>query len=257
MAATPSYALRGPVGVVIAHPDDESMFFAPTLTTLERRGRRAAVLCLSSGDFYGLGQTRKRELVKACGVLGVEEDDVVVIEHPKLQDGSTEAWPADVVSSHVHDFVQKFGIQTILTFDEGGVSGHSDHTAVNRGVSLFLRTRDVTRHTASIAGGSGSSSSSSSSSNTLDAFALVTTGMLRKYSGMLDMPWSLATSYGPPLGAFFSSCSARIAWAAMAAHHSQFVWYRRLFVIFSRYAYVNTFIRMHVPPPPLLPPPHR
>lgn len=27
----------------------------------------------SSGDFYGLGQTRKRELVKACGVLGVEE----------------------------------------------------------------------------------------------------------------------------------------------------------------------------------------
>lgn len=27
----------------------------------------------STGDFYGLGQTRKRELVKACGVLGVEE----------------------------------------------------------------------------------------------------------------------------------------------------------------------------------------
>ncbi|CAB1097639.1 unnamed protein product [Ectocarpus sp. CCAP 1310/34] len=253
MAATPSYALRGPVGVVIAHPDDESMFFAPTLTTLERRGQRAAVLCLSSGDFYGLGQTRKRELVKACGVLGVEEDDVVIIEHPKLQDGSTEAWPADVVSSHVHDFVQKFGIQTILTFDEGGISGHSDHTAVNRGVALFLRTRAVTRHTASIAGGSGSSSISA-----LDAFALVTTGMLRKYSGMLDMPWSLATSYRPPLGAFFSSCSARIAWAAMAAHHSQFVWYRRLFVIFSRYAYVNTFTRMHVPPPPSPPPPlHR
>lgn len=48
-AATPSYAWRGPVGVVIAHPDDESMFFAPTLTALKRRGQRAAVLCLSSG----------------------------------------------------------------------------------------------------------------------------------------------------------------------------------------------------------------
>ncbi len=47
--ATPSYSLRGPVGVVIAHPDDESMFFTPTLLALQRRGQRAAVLCLSSG----------------------------------------------------------------------------------------------------------------------------------------------------------------------------------------------------------------
>lgn len=51
MAATPSYALRGPVGVVIAHPDDESMFFAPALTTLQRRGERAFVLCLSTGEY--------------------------------------------------------------------------------------------------------------------------------------------------------------------------------------------------------------
>eukprot|EP00752_Nemacystus_decipiens_P014157 g12589.t1 len=234
-AATPSYAWQGPVGVVIAHPDDESMFYAPTLTALERRGLRAAVLCLSSGDFYGLGQTRKRELVKACGVLGVKEGDIVVIEHPALQDGSTEAWPADTVASFVRDFVLKFGIKTILTFDKGGVSGHPDHVAVNRGVALMLQTRGTANR-----GGNG----------TLDAFELVTTGMLRKYSGVLDMPWSLATTYGPPLGASFLSFSARIAWAAMAAHHSQFVWYRRLFVIFSRYAYVNTFKRMQVPPPP-------
>lgn len=49
MAATPSYTLRGPVGIVIAHPDDESMFFAPALTALERDGERAVVLSLSSG----------------------------------------------------------------------------------------------------------------------------------------------------------------------------------------------------------------
>lgn len=49
MAPTPSYELRGPVGVVIAHPDDESMFFAPALTAMKRRGQRAFVLCLSSG----------------------------------------------------------------------------------------------------------------------------------------------------------------------------------------------------------------
>lgn len=133
----------------------------------------------------------------------------------------------------------------VLTFDQGGVSGHSDHVAVNRGVALMLRTRSTANKA-----GKGGSSDSGSGRSALDAFELVTTGMLRKYSGVLDMPWSLATSYGPPLGAFFSSFSARIVWTAMAAHHSQFVWYRRLFVIFSRYAYVNTFKRMQVPPPP-------
>mmetsp|Transcript_32832 Transcript_32832/g.79503 ORF Transcript_32832/g.79503 Transcript_32832/m.79503 type:complete len:123 (+) Transcript_32832:98-466(+) len=29
-------------------------------------------------------------------------------------------------------------------------------------------------------------------------------------------------------------------WKAMATHHSQFVWYRRLFVVFSCFTYVNT-----------------
>ena len=31
----------------------------------------------------------------------------------------------------------------------------------------------------------------------------------------------------------------RLVWNAMAAHHSQFVWYRRLSVLFSRYTYIN------------------
>lgn len=34
------------------------------------------------------------------------------------------------------------------------------------------------------------------------------------------------------------------AWQAMAIHHSQFVWYRKLFVIFSRYAYMNTLFKL-------------
>jgi hypothetical protein len=30
-----------------------------------------------------------------------------------------------------------------------------------------------------------------------------------------------------------------LVWRAMKAHYSQFVWYRKLFVMFSRYSYVN------------------
>lgn len=48
----PSFSLRAPVGVVIAHPDDESMFFAPALSSLARRKNRVMILCLSSGMFH-------------------------------------------------------------------------------------------------------------------------------------------------------------------------------------------------------------
>ncbi len=37
----------------------------------------------------------------------------MIVEHPLLQDGSAEPWPADTVASHVLDFVQNFGIQTV------------------------------------------------------------------------------------------------------------------------------------------------
>lgn len=35
---------------VTAHPDDESMFFAPTAIDLVQRGLQAALLCLSTGS---------------------------------------------------------------------------------------------------------------------------------------------------------------------------------------------------------------
>jgi len=42
----------GRVMFVTAHPDDECMFFAPTILTLTRSGQYDVfLLCLSSGDF--------------------------------------------------------------------------------------------------------------------------------------------------------------------------------------------------------------
>lgn len=41
--------------IVTAHPDDECMFFGPTLCHLADRNIQAKVLCLSKGNFYGKG----------------------------------------------------------------------------------------------------------------------------------------------------------------------------------------------------------
>ena len=71
--------------LLIAHPDDEAMFFAPTLLALTRpeTGNHVKILCLSTGNADGLGETRKKELVKSGMTLGLrDEDDVFVVDNP-------------------------------------------------------------------------------------------------------------------------------------------------------------------------------
>lgn len=46
---------------VIAHPDDEAMFFVPSIVNL-RQNNRLYLLCLSTGNFAGLGRIREKEL---------------------------------------------------------------------------------------------------------------------------------------------------------------------------------------------------
>lgn len=66
--------------LVIAHPDDECMFFTPTLTG--RLAPRVSVLCLSSGNADNLGSTRKLELVHSCAHFGIPPSNVDIIDHP-------------------------------------------------------------------------------------------------------------------------------------------------------------------------------
>ena len=68
--------------ILTAHPDDESMFFAPTIRALINGGWDVRGLCLSNGNAEGLGRTREGELRDAWEVLGVEGDKVEVLDQP-------------------------------------------------------------------------------------------------------------------------------------------------------------------------------
>jgi N-acetylglucosaminylphosphatidylinositol deacetylase len=52
------------------------------------------------------------------------------------------------------------------------------------------------------------------------------------------------THHGGAVVISYRMLQPSLNWKAMAAHHSQFVWYRRLFVVFSIYTYVNRLRRM-------------
>ena len=83
-AMKPAFVAKN-ILMVTAHPDDEAMFFAPTMLALTRpdSGNHVKILCLSTGNADGLGETRRRELVKSGLMLGLRhEDDVFVLDSP-------------------------------------------------------------------------------------------------------------------------------------------------------------------------------
>ncbi|OQU94194.1 hypothetical protein CLAIMM_00588 [Cladophialophora immunda] len=87
--------------LLIAHPDDESMFFSPALQALTHPSlqNHLKVLCMSTGDSEGLGATRGQELEKAALTLGLRrKEDVFVLDDERFRDGMKEEWKAEDIA---------------------------------------------------------------------------------------------------------------------------------------------------------------
>ena len=211
--------MRGNALLVIAHPDDECMFFAPIILSFlkQRRGReKLLVLCLSNGDFGRQdGQKRQAELFQATQALGLGAADVTVIDSGHLKDNSD--WNEDLIANIVHQHCIKNAVKTVITFDEFGVSGHKNHVSIFHAVK---RVPDIT------------------------LFALETVSLFRKYTSLLDLPLTLVSNHMLPCKPWTELLSFEersIAIRALYRHQSQMVWFRVLYSIFSRYLFLNTF----------------
>jgi N-acetylglucosaminylphosphatidylinositol deacetylase len=78
--------------LLTAHPDDETFFFGPTLTSLIPSSKsnvsgpvtltfpQVYSLCLSVGNADGLGDIRRRELGDSFDILGVAEDQRWILD---------------------------------------------------------------------------------------------------------------------------------------------------------------------------------
>ncbi|KAI9783842.1 MAG: N-acetylglucosaminyl-phosphatidylinositol de-N-acetylase [Candelina submexicana] len=237
--------------LLIAHPDDEAMFFAPTVLALTRPklGNHVKILCLSSGDADGLGETRKKELVKSGILLGLRrEEDVFVIEDPAFPDSMTTPWDASKISTLLTSIfapnILKSSSQTaptasidiLITFDRHGISSHPNHTSLRLGALEFLKSI-MQRH--------------SGWQSPVTLYTLTSTNVLRKYMSILDAPLTMlhcvsrktrAREGRDPSQLFFVSCieAYRTAQKAMtSAHKSQMRWFRWGWIGASRYMIVN------------------
>ncbi|KAK6069586.1 N-acetylglucosaminylphosphatidylinositol deacetylase [Seiridium cupressi] len=247
--------------LLIAHPDDEAMFFSPTVLALTRpeTGNHVKILCLSTGNADGLGETRKRELVKSAMLLGLrQEDDVFVVDDPNFPDSMTTPWDPQKISSLLSSAFAPYllrpnspssanpaaSIDVLVTFDAHGISSHPNHISLHHGAKRFLA--------ALTAGKPGFSSP-------VDLYTLTTVNVLRKYTTFLDMFATMLEAVlaggegrkkngkGNPgmlvsmstlFGGRESAATARQAMTE--AHKSQMVWFRWGWISMSRYMVINT-----------------
>ncbi|KAK6512178.1 N-acetylglucosaminyl-phosphatidylinositol de-N-acetylase [Arthrobotrys musiformis] len=233
------------IALLIAHPDDEAMFFSPTIQSLLSPSLKNSIkiICFSTGDAEGIGSIRQSELLSSASILGVPdaENSVVVYNDPNLQDSMTLSWPEDLIASLISDSLKEFSdsgeeVDTFLTFDKGGVSGHPNHISLLNGAKYYLRHYPKKKG--------------------ILLYTLDTVPVYRKYISVID---AFVTSllggkvdengeegYGgaPKEAMYLSTWQAyRNAQKAMTeGHKSQMVWFRWGWITLSRYMVFNRLV---------------
>jgi N-acetylglucosaminylphosphatidylinositol deacetylase len=101
--------------LLIAHPDDESMFFSPFLF----HNKPTMILCLSNGDFDSKDNKREIEMKNLCNK---REWNYSILD---FKDG--DSWKINRIVTSLIKACSENNIKSIVTFDQYGVSGHKNH----------------------------------------------------------------------------------------------------------------------------------
>ncbi|GFF88555.1 N-acetylglucosaminyl-phosphatidylinositol de-N-acetylase [Aspergillus udagawae] len=239
--------------LVTAHPDDETLFFSPSITYRRDDPHvQRALLAISSGNYEGIGDRRRQEIHDSCSVLGIVPDRCIVLDNAELQDNPKKWWNEDLIKDLVASHVQKWNVDLIITFDNGGVSGHINHRAVSAGVRKYI----------------------TSTPQAPPAYTLQSTFLLRKYSSLIDLiPTAIPFSWRilkailtspvasavdgvhdlSPLDAYNDKALLVSSWrtylvsrAAFSQHASQYSWDRSFYLVISRYMWFNNLNKMVV-----------
>lgn len=202
------------LALVISHPDDEVMFFAPTLLQLQRTVRNLYVICVTNGGYDGSPVVRQKELLASCVSLGVLRENVIFMNDTRFVDHPTRSWVVVDLSSRLSALLTKINVDCVLTFGSGGVSGHINHIDTHKAVAMLTSHRRL---------------------------FLGDVNVIRKYSSLIDVVYTYIVNGIVRGQLIFVSGPRQVfkALHAMQCHHSQFVWFRKLYFLFSRYVIVN------------------
>ncbi|XP_041575923.1 N-acetylglucosaminyl-phosphatidylinositol de-N-acetylase isoform X5 [Taeniopygia guttata] len=194
------------------------------------------------GNYYNQGEIRKKELEQSCCVLGIPASDVTVIDHRDLPDDPAVEWDTQLLATLVLKHIEAKNINLnmlcaiwqwsrgcsssmserkdckVVTFDAGGVSGHANHISLHSAVR-YLHSEGKLPEGCRV-------------------LVLESVNLCRKYISFLDVLISCLL----PTDALFILTEEETEQAkrAMQCHRSQLLWFRRLYLLFSRYLVVNS-----------------
>ena len=203
--------------LVIAHPDDECMFFGPIIQTLlKNKSNSLYVLCMTTGDYNRLGKIRTKELKSSLLNLAGAEclKTVNIVDNPELPDHPTVAWNREVCGDIIRSFIEENQLDIVITFDPHGISAHPNHCFLYDTIKcLDFKAKPP-------------------------VYILETVSLLRKYSLIFDLIFSM--SFPSCLIAVSSPLEYINTFRSMLKHVSQLVWFRWLYIVTSRYMFINT-----------------
>lgn len=134
--------------LVIAHPDDESMFFGPSILELSKKNysNNFHIICLSNGDYDNLGEIRYNEFIKSSSILGLNPSNVKIYDAQNggFNDNINENWDLLkleklILNSLENDLKLNKSIVNFLTFDKLGVSNHPNHKSIYYGLNKLIK----------------------------------------------------------------------------------------------------------------------
>jgi LmbE family N-acetylglucosaminyl deacetylase len=135
------------VTFVFAHPDDESFATGGTILKLANEGAFVDLLCATRGEAGSTGNppictreelpsTREGELREACKRLGVNQLTLLDYIDKTLDQSDQEE-----LISHIRSHLAKVQPDVIITFHPNGISGHRDHTAIQRATLQAVQSK--------------------------------------------------------------------------------------------------------------------
>lgn len=250
---------------VIGHPDDEVMFFAPTLVevTKPKNNNLVRLVCFSRGDAVGasMGTIRSQELRNSARIFGIDAQDVFILD--TYADGMDIQWSAEDVSSSLQKIIDVSSEKenTIITFDSLGVSNHPNHISLFHGckhyfdtvVNSVVQTKPQSHQQAKLYVLKSLSFWEKYSFTFLTNIELLVDFVSRFFlSNILKINInisffdSFASKELPSIKVYSDLNMLSLSYAAMAyGHFSQMVWFRYGWLIFSRYLTFNHLTQLY------------
>ena len=207
----------GSVLLLIAHPDDEIMFWTPTIKLLLSYNITLKILCLSNGNYNGLGELREEEFDNVSSELNLFDNKILNI--PELQDNITMFWEPGVVAEQIEGFLRRNNdIKTIITFDYNGVTKHPNHISCYNGLRFYLEQNKE-----------------ECKNKNLQVYTLDSFNFVFQYTWVIPMFTNIIKKYAFLSINFFNS------YKLMSLYKTQFNLLRKAHTILSSYSYFNSY----------------